>query len=98
MCNYLNTKECTITKTTCPYIYYCRQSDSWKPTKFMPKECKVKQNIQIPKGNYKVLFARKNKLYIQVDNEIIILQNPFNETPVYVKLLKTKTGTWKIKI
>lgn len=51
----------------------------------------------IPKNYYKVQFEKKNSLYIEVKNNIIILKNPFNYVPVYVKLSKDRNGKWSIK-
>ena len=42
-------------------------------------------------------IEKKNSLYIEVKNNIIILKNPFNYVPVYVKLSKDRNGKWSIK-
>jgi hypothetical protein len=50
----------------------------------------------IPSGYSKVVFEKKGFLYIDVDNETIKIKNPYDYTPLYVKLFKSK-GEWKIR-
>ena len=63
----------------------------------MPKQCKVALNQKVPKGYHKVAFERKGKLYIEVDNILVVLPNPFDNIPRYVKLYKNKSGEWHIR-
>ena len=46
---------------------------------------------------YQVCFERRGKLYIDVNGVIEIIQNPYDFTPLYVKMNKLKSGVWKIK-
>lgn len=99
MCDYLTLQEgtCNINKEKCPFIYYCNKIQGYKELKAMPENCKVKQNFSIPKGFYKVCFERRHRLYIQIEDGIIILKNPYDYTPFFVKVYKAKNGMWKIK-
>lgn len=63
----------------------------------MPSSCKIKEKTIVPKGVYKVCFERHRKLYINKDGYIEIVDNPFDYTPTYVKMTKTKSGKWKLK-
>lgn len=99
MCEHANLSnaKCNITLTNCPYIYFCNRSKTYQLSKNMPDNCKVKKNFNIPKGSYKVCFERHNNLYIEVDNYIEVMANPFGYTPEYVKLGKNKQGKFYIK-
>lgn len=99
MCNYVNIEEgkCKITKNICPYLYFCNKTKSYKPNAFMPSNCKIKQNFEVPNGCYKVCFERKGKLYVSIDGHIEIIPNPFDTVPLYVKATKLKTGKWRLK-
>ena len=63
----------------------------------MPSNCKVKEQAEIPKGYYKVCFERRGKLYIDIDNNVKIVPNPFDYVPLYVKVTKYKNGNIKIR-
>lgn len=97
MCEYVKENLCTLTNTQCPYMYYCEKRSSWQPNKAMPKSCKQKVLQEIPKGCYRVREERKGFLYVDVDNQTIKFVNPFETVPPYVKLSKSKDGTYHIK-
>ena len=99
MCNYVVIEEgkCKITKDICPYLYFCNKIKSYKPNASMPSNCKVKQNFEVPNGYYKVCFEKKGNLYVEVDGYIRIVANPYDTTPQYVKVYKTKAGEWKVR-
>lgn len=63
----------------------------------MPNVCKVKQRADIPEGYYKVCFAKRGNLYVNIDGVIRIIPNPFDEVPQFVKATKLKNGAWKVK-
>ena len=99
MCEYANVEngQCNVTKQICPYLYFCNKILKYKPNSSMPSDCKIKQNLEVPKGYYKVCFERRGRLYIEVDGFVKIVPNPFDETPIYVKIIKQKNGTIKLK-
>lgn len=99
MCEYINKNNCGITKTACPYMYFCNKTMTWKESKSMPKECNIKsQVVEIPNGYYPIIFEKKGNLYININGVIEIIKNPFKDNiPKYVKIYKNKQGNWIIK-
>lgn len=97
MCEYVKDNTCEITKQVCPWRYLCPKDGQWKNNKYMPANCKVKLNIQVPEGYNKVREERKGWLYIDVENETIRIKNPFDYTPLYVRIKKLKNGEYKIR-
>lgn len=99
MCEYISLAngKCYITKEQCPYAYFCNKIQSYKILQSMPKNCKQKQLANIPSNSYQVCFERNGKLYIDVEGFIEIIKNPFDYTPLFVKMTKLKSGKWKIK-
>ena len=92
MCSYTRENKCAITTEVCPYVYYCDKIQAFKPSPSMPKDCKIKRVAEIPKGYCRVRGERKGWLYIDVKEETIKVKNPFDCVPLYVKVVKTKTG------
>lgn len=97
MCEFVNNNICTLTNNVCPYMSFCNRLHCWKPSPYMPKNCKIKKNAEIPKGYYKVCYVKRNKLYVSIDGYVEIFDNPFNEAPAYVKVIKKKNGEKVIK-
>lgn len=99
MCEYIDflTGLCKIKNTNCPFVYFCTKAQKYKVLNSIPKNCKIKQDIKIPKGSYKVCFERKGKLYIDINGNIEIVPNPFEDVPLYVKAYKLKDGSWRLK-
>ena len=97
LCNYVEGNNCSLTGKICPYVYFCTRKNVWLPLKSMPNNCKVKENLTIPRGYYKVCFERHHNLYINMNGKIEIIPNPYEDTPIFVKVTKTKAGQWRIK-
>lgn len=97
MCEYVKENKCSITSQICPYIYYCDKIHSYRPSKYMPTDCKIKQKIETPKGYYKVRQERKGFLYIDYGDITIKVKNPFNYIPRYVKVAQEKEGEYKLR-
>lgn len=99
MCKYadLDKGQCFITYQVCPYLYFCNKIQKYKFSSLAPSNCKIKRNMEIPEGYYQVCFERRGELYIDVNGVIEIIQNPYDFTPLYVKMNKLKSGVWKIK-
>ncbi len=99
MCDYvdLSKGKCKISLENCPYVYFCNRQMSYKESKDMPVDCLIKTKHELPKGCNKVAFERHGELYIEVDNFIVIVKNPYTYTPDYVKLGKNKQGKYYIK-
>ena len=97
MCEYSIENKCKITKENCPFVYWCDKFQMWKPNKYMPKNCKVKQmNVNQYNGKYKVGFHHNGYLYVNINNEPHKLENPFNFIPDYVEIEK-KDGVYIVK-
>lgn len=98
MCEYSNFEngQCKIDNTICPFIYLCSKCNCYRANKAMPTSCKKKEIKELPKNCYKVCFEKNGNLYIQVDDNIVILPSPFENTPLYVKLFKRK-DKWIIR-
>lgn len=99
MCSYLNLSNgvCNITNQSCPYTYFCNRTYTIQPSKNIPDNCKIKQNRECPIGYYKVCFERRGKLYVQVNEYVELIDNPYDFVPSFVKLTKLKNGNCKIK-
>lgn len=96
MCNFFKEDgQCSISMTNCPFVYFCTKTNTWKMLKY--SKCKIKESQKIPNGYYKVCFERHGNLYIEVDNKIEIVKNPFKEIPLFVKIFKLKSGKIKLK-
>lgn len=96
MCNYLKENQCSILNSACPWAYYCNKKSQWL-FKSEGKDCKVLKSQEIPQSYYWVRFERRGRLYVDIDGQIEIIPNPFDEVPLYVKATKTKGGKWKLK-
>lgn len=63
----------------------------------MPTNCKVKKQQEIPEGYYRVCFEKRGNLYIDYNGHIEIIHNPFDSIPLFVKVIKLKSGKWRLK-
>ena len=97
MCEYVNGNICQVTNTVCPYMSYCSKIKGYKPLRSMPNNCPQKIKAKIPVGYNRVIQERKGKLYIDVEGQAVIVSNPFDYTPSYVKVIKLKNGVIKLK-
>lgn len=99
MCIYTDKSvgKCLKTNSQCPYLYFCTKHNRWKELKNFPEVCKIVEQENIKKGFYKVCFEKRGNLYVEVDGYIRIVANPYDTTPQYVKVYKTKTGEWKVR-
>ena len=79
-------------------MYFCNKTMTWKESQNMPKDCNVKAKYTVPKGQYRVIFERRRKLYVDVKGTIYIIESPYEkgQYPEFVKLQKVK-GKWSIK-
>lgn len=97
MCEYVSGNQCRVTQSTCPYVYFCEKIQGFKPSANMPVDCKIKQKIEIPQGYCRVRDARKGWLYIDYADMTIKVKNPFDHTPLYVRVRKMKSGEYKLR-
>lgn len=97
MCEYVRGNQCRVTQATCPYMYFCEKIQGFKPSTSMPKECKVKQKAETPKGYYRVRDERKGWLYIDYNDTTVKVKNPFDHVPLYVRIKVLKSGEYKLR-
>lgn len=97
MCEYVNENQCKVTNSVCPYMTYCNKIQGYKPSKHMPENCPQKIKAKTPIGYNRVIQERKGKLYIEIDGQAIVVANPFDHVPLYVKVTKLKNGTYKLR-
>ena len=72
----------------CPNVRRCTKEMRWKPLDFM-SQCPWRSK---PTGN--VQFERHGYLYVQVGDEVIKVENPYDYIPDNVELRKYK-GKYK---
>ncbi len=97
MCEYVDQNVCRITKEVCPWMYLCPQTGEWRANNYMPADCKVKRNVDIPTGYCRVREERKGWLYVDLGEQTIRVKNPFDHTPLYVRVRKLKSGEYKLR-
>lgn len=97
MCDYRELNQCKITNDVCPWVYWCDKVRAWKELSKTPKECKITEKAELPKGYYRVAFEKRGFLYVRIENGLIKIKNPYDEIPIMVKAYKTKNGEWKIR-
>lgn len=94
-CNVVNYKETPTCKkqdgAICPYVRRCTQHQIWKPLDYMA-QCPVRF---AKNGN--VQFERHGYLYVEQDNQVIKVKNPYNYIPENVELRKYK-GNYKVVV
>ena len=94
LCKFLNMGNgiCSLLNNKCPFVYFCSKKGQWKPINNFPAKCKLinqYENSVLAKDNfYKICFEKRGKLYINYKDTIIIVKNPFDFTPSYVKIYK----------
>lgn len=96
MCEFAIENKCKIDQNICPWMYWCDKLQIWRPNKYMPKNCNVKNNVKSTKGKYKVRDYRKNFLYVDIGDITYKLLNPFDFIPDYVDVEK-RNGVYKVK-
>ena len=99
MCIYADSElgNCKIQGDRCPYTYYCSKTGNFRATKYMPDDCKVKLNAEVPKGYYRVTMAHKGYLYVDLGSMTIKVKSPWEEAPEFVKAYQTKSGEWRVR-
>lgn len=86
---------CSKNNSPCAFVKRCYKELTWKESKYM-EGCKIRMVVNIPDGAYKVKFERKGKLYIDLGEKTICLDNIYDNIPDYVFLTKRK-GEYKLK-
>ena len=81
----------------CPWRYRWPDTGTWRDNKDIPEDCKVKRDAAVPKGYKRVREERKGWLYIDLGEQTIRVKNPFDHTPLYVRVKQLKSGEYKIR-
>lgn len=97
MCEYVDKNVCQITQQVCPWRYLCPKDGTWKDNKYIPQDCKIKRQAEVPAGYRRVREERKGWLYIDLGEQTIRVKNPFDHTPLYVRVRKLKSGEYKLR-
>ena len=92
MCEYVDTNICQITNSVCPWRYLCPDTGKWRDNCY-----KVKRQAAVPDGYCRIKEERKGWLYIDLGSETIRVKNPFDHTPLYVRVKKLKSGEYKLR-
>jgi hypothetical protein len=83
---------CSVTKERCPLVRFCNRLndyiniDGCTNCRFVSLGEDIKAESKGLKN--KVRFERNGKLYIEVNDQVIVLDNPFSEVPRYVNVVK----------
>ena len=94
MCQYRNKNMCSLSNSICPWAYWCGNISNYKERESYKRYCKFlkQEEEKVPSGYFKVEFERHGFLYINFNNSIIKVKNPFDDIPKCVKVKKTKTS------
>ena len=75
----------------CPFVRWCNNANCWKPLQSQ-EICSLRTEYKIPDGSFKVRFEKKGELYIETNESVVVLKNPFNFVPKYVALIQENDG------
>lgn len=92
MCKYRENNNCKATGNICPWAQWCGKLSVWKERAGSEKYCKYRKSEPTPDGYYKVEFEKRGFLYINFQNEVIKVPNPFNDIPKFVKVKQLKNS------
>lgn len=88
--NYLEFCQCLASDTyPCMFVYRCTMERRWKPLPEMDNCLLMKQKMgvrDLKPNEYKVLFESNGKLYVEVDDVVHKIENPFDHTPQGVEI------------
>ncbi len=88
---------CSKSNDICIYSRFCTTRNKAIPTESQ-KYCMLRMKKDIPVGCYNVRFEKKGKLYVDYENRVICVSNPYNVVPDYVKIgTRKKTGEFYVK-
>ena len=59
--------------------------------------CKIrKESVVVPDGKNKVRFEKNGKLFVELEDSVITVDNPFDEVPQFVEIV-AKNNEYYIK-
>lgn len=88
---------CRIMKDTCPLVRYCDKVNKLINNDFY-ENCRyyIMENGKVKKGFSRVRFEKHGKLYVEVENTVVTFDNPYDEVPKEVEIIKVN-NTYYIK-
>lgn len=85
---------CKRTSNMCGYSRMCSKLNKVMPNRM--EVCTLAQLKNIPTDSNRVRFEKRGKLYIEVENTVIALSNPYDHVPDYVYVVAVG-GEWYLK-
>ena len=89
---YLGTCQCLASDTyPCMFVYRCTMEHRWKPLPEMDRCLLMKEKMgvrELRDNEYKVLFESNGKLYVEVEDVVHKIDNPFDYMPQGVEIEK----------
>lgn len=79
--------RCKKTGNICPFVRRCLNEMRWKPLNSMGNCTYRLEEAKMNKNEYKVRFAIKGKLFIEIDNYVKEIDNPYDTVPQKVELV-----------
>lgn len=87
---------CKITGEICPFVRKFPCIQQWKPLDAM-NNCKIrKDENMIPTGENKVRFVKNGKLFVEIEEFVVEILNPFDYDPQTVAVVNVD-GEYYVK-
>jgi hypothetical protein len=105
MCPYVYYKDengrsylfCKKSNDICPFSRFCRTQNKVIPTNSQDN-CLLRTKKEVPEGCCNVRFEKKGKLYVDYEDRVIVVVNPYDIVPDYVKIgIRRKSGEFYVK-
>ncbi len=84
---YTSFCTCKITGELCPFVRKFPCIQQWKPLDSMERCLIRKENERTNMENNKVRFEKKGKLFVEVDDFVIEINNPYDYCPDCVDVI-----------
>ena len=95
---------CNLADYYCGHCYFCSIINDYKMKDgytdcpyYKNKEKEMQKSSKTPN---KVRFEKRGKLYVELNDEleqVVVVDNPFEDVPNYVKILKRPDGEYYVK-
>ncbi|MEG0899410.1 MAG: hypothetical protein RSD67_02500 [Oscillospiraceae bacterium] len=89
LCQYCNavtyseTPKCTLTDDYCFAVRRCQNLHCWLPTEtanISMEDCRIKKGgTNMNKYKYKIRFMKYDTLYVEYEDTVIVIANPFGD-------------------
>ena len=81
--DYFGTCRCAKENSICPFMRRCNVEKRWLPLNTMDG-CRIRtevEKVDMVDGKYNVLFEKNGQLYVDVDDNVVKVNNPFEAMP-----------------